>query len=408
MGLAYFYEAPETGDQEQLEKLEPLSLSVAIIDPERQRRQRMANALKGPHIGSIQQMNSYLPHGDNGDWLAQQGIDVVFLALDSDIDKAFDSIEMLSALNTITVMVYSEQPDQDILIRSMRTGAREYLRYPIELGDLEAAIARATTRMRTVTERNKAYGKLLVVLGAKGGVGATTVASNLAVGIGKETGKKVLLLDLDLPLGDAALDLGIHPQYSTIDALVNTARLDAAFLRSLLARHSSGIAVLAAPGSHAAVVTPESAVQRLMAVCRQEFDYVVVDVGSASGIVESLLFQIATKIYIVTQVGLPELRNANRLITGGLAEYASKIEIVLNRYQPNALGIDDAAIQKALTRSPEWRIPNDYAEVRKMQNTGDALVLGDTPIARVIAKLARSACNLPLEPERKKKFGFFR
>lgn len=408
MGLAYFPGAAEIVDHGQLEKLEPLSLSVAVIDPDRQRRQQLTNALKDPQIGAIQQMNSYLPPGDDGSWLAEQGIDLIFVALDSDIEKAFATIETLCAINSVTVMVYSERPEQDLLVRAMRTGAREYLRYPLDLGELESAIGRATARMRSITERNKAYGKLFVVLGAKGGVGATTVATNFAVSLGKETGKKVLLMDLHLPLGDAALDLGLQPQYSTVDALANAARLDLAFLRRLLARHSSGISVLAAPGTHSTFTPPESAVQKLMAVSRQEFDYVVADVGSGSGVVASLLFQIATKVYLVTQVGLPELRNANRLITGGLSEYASKLEVVLNRYQAGALGIDEPAIQKVLTRSADWHIPNDYAEVRKMQNSGDALVLGDTPIARVLTNLARSACNLPLEPERKKRFGLFR
>jgi len=72
------------------------------------------------------------------------------------------------------------------------------------------------------------------------------------------------------------------------------------------------------------------------------------------------------------------------------------------------MGINDASVEKALTQPPNWRVPNDYAEVRKMQNTAVPLALNDTPIARVIRDIARSAAGLSAaEPGRKKKFSLF-
>jgi pilus assembly protein CpaE len=383
-------------------------VSVAVIDPDPTRRGRVIGALKIPQVGAIRQMDSYLGSAYDGNWLTTQNIDVALVALDHDPEKAFQTIKSICSVSSVTVMVYSDRFDQQMLMRAMRSGAREFLRYPIERKELESALDQAAERARAVADKNKGYGNLLVFLGSKGGVGTTTVACNFAVSLARETGKKVLLIDLDLPLGDVALDLGIRPRYSTLDALVNAGRLDASFLGQLLVAHESGVAVLAAPGTHSTVVTPEAAVQKLLVVSRQEFDHVVVDAGATSGLIESLLLQLATSIYLVAQAGIAELRNANRLISGGLSEYTSKLQIVLNRYSADSMGIDDDAIRKALTRVPDWCVPNDYAEVRKMQNTATPFALNDTAIARLIRNMARYASGMGPEPEPKKRFGLFR
>jgi Flp pilus assembly CpaE family ATPase len=108
----------------------------------------------------------------------------------------------------------------------------------------------------------------------------------------------------------------------------------------------------------------------------------------------------------VTQVGIPELRNSNRLITKLAADGGPKLEIVINRYDPRSTEIDEAHVTKALTRAAEWKIPNNYAAVRKMQNTAISLMREDSQISRAIQKMTRSVCGQP-EPEKKKGFSFF-
>jgi hypothetical protein len=90
------------------------------------------------------------------------------------------------------------------------------------------------------------------------------------------------------------------------------------------------------------------------------------------------------------------------MITGSIPAYGSKLEIVLNRYAPKSMGIDDGAIERALTMAPKWRIPNDYFAVREMQNRAEPLALADSPIARVIRRMARETSGLPQEETRKK------
>jgi pilus assembly protein CpaE len=107
-------------------------------------------------------------------------------------------------------------------------------------------------------------------------------------------------------------------------------------------------------------------------------------------------------IYLVTQMGIAELRNANRLITGCLQPYAQKLEIVLNRHKDQMFGIEEKAIKTALTRNAQWRIPNNYRALQEMQNTAVPLALKASSIQRAIQMMARSASGLPAEQPQKK------
>ncbi len=111
-------------------------------------------------------------------------------------------------------------------------------------------------------------------------------------------------------------------------------------------------------------------------------------------------------IYLVTQVGISELRNSNRLITKLSGERCPKLEIVVNRYDPRSLEIGDAEVTKALTRQAEWKVPNNYKAVRRMQNTAVSLMEDDSPISQATREMSRSVSGLPAVPDKVKKKGF--
>jgi pilus assembly protein CpaE len=245
-----------------------------------------------------------------------------------------------------------------------------------------------------------------VFFGSKGGVGVTTLASNFAVALAQESGQSTVLIDLNLHLGDAATNIGIDAPHSVLDALQNSASLDPALLSSFVTHHSSGLAVLAAPAELPSTQATNVALGSLLAVARQQFRFVVVDAGKKIDLKQMHLFEESFTTYPVTQVGIPELRNANRLIAQFAADRCPKLEIVINRHQSRFLGLTDEHLSKALTRPVQWKIPNDYAAVRQMQSTSIPLVQHDSPIANVIRKMARSACCLPDSPEGATSLGF--
>ncbi len=225
--------------------------------------------------------------------------------------------------------------------------AREFLTQPFTSDDLEEALVRASVRRpwRTTCEED---GRTAAgFFGAKGGAGVTILASNFAIMLARECSQSVLLIDLDLPLGDAALTLGVAGQYSTVDALQNASRLDSNFLSKLLRKYSPELSVLAAPGKFTRTEVSQEAINRLVTVARQDFDYVVVDSGSRLDLIGTTLFEEAATVYLVTQVGIPELRNSNRLVSEFFTRELSKLEIVINRYEPSLLGVDEEHITKA-------------------------------------------------------------
>ncbi|MGD0682013.1 MAG: AAA family ATPase [Terracidiphilus sp.] len=371
------------------------------------RRNEAINALGECQNGPIREFVSYPPNLDDIARMLGNNFDVILVDLDSDPEYALDLVESISTRGLATVMVYSEQKDPDLLLKCMRVGAREFLTLPIDLDTMSVALGRASTLRMELRPSKKASGKLLVFLSAKGGSGATTLACNYAVSLAQESKLRTLLIDLNLPLGDAAINLGIKAQYSIVNAFQNTSRLDPHFLSGLLVQHSSGLYVLAAPSELAPTYVSADVIDKLLEVACQDFDYVVVDAGSRLDLQRKHLFDESAIVYLVTQAGIPELRNSHRLITQLSTEGSPKLEIVINRYDPRSLEIDEAHITSALTRPAQWKIPNNYAAVRRMQNTATPLTDEDSPITRAIQQMTRSVCGQPAIPEKKKMFRLF-
>jgi len=178
-------------------------------------------------------------------------------------------------------------------------------------------------------------------------------------------------------------------------------------LTSLIVRHQSGLFVLPAPSEMTGTRFEHDAVFKLLRVARQEFDYVVVDAGSRFEGQEAYMVDDSATIFLVTQIGIPELRNSNRLIRQIVTEGGPKVEIVVNRFDSNSGEIEEGQIKKALTQPINWRIPNDYAAVRRMQNLGVPLSREDSHIGRTLLQMAESISGVAPAPKQKKRFGLF-
>jgi len=382
-------------------------LSIGIIGPDEMRRTALVSALSGVPAGSsfpgcdVREFSSYPAALEDVPRLVERYYDVIVIDLDGDREYALELVEDICAKDSATVMVYSANADQELVFRCMRAGAREFLFPPFDQATIVDALNRATSVPRQGgRHQKKARGRLMVCLGAKGGSGVTTIACNLAISIGQESAQSTLLIDLGLPMGDAALNLGIVTEFSTDNAFMDVDRLDATFLSKLLAKHRSGIFVLAAPSKVPKVQASDEAIDKLIKAARLQFENVIVDVGSRLDLMGTALFKEASTIFLVTQAGISELRNSNRVITEYFNQGSPKLEIVINRYDPRSLGLTDEHITKALNRPVQWKIPDDYAAARQMQNAASPQALADTPISRLIRQMSRSICGLPAIPEK--------
>ena len=348
--------------------IETETLSVALIGPDKKRRSVMRKALADTRRANVREFDSYPPEVDYMKRLAAS-FDVIILDADSDPNVALGLMEKVNAGEMAKIMVYSEEADPKLAVRAMRAGAREYLQFPFEQGVVDEVLARiAAILQQRAVPPEKTLGKLLVFVGSKGGSGVTTVACNVAIALAQKSDQNILLIDLALPIGDAALCLGIAADYSTEDALRNIDRLDARFLQNLLVKHRSGVFVLAAPTKVPEVEVSKDAIDKLIAVARREFDHVIVDVGSRIDVAAKALFEDASTIYLVTQTGISELRNSNRLISQFFAEGSPNLEIVINRFESRFLEtVNEDVIAKALGRPVRWKIPDDQDAARALQ-----------------------------------------
>lgn len=381
-------------------------LSVALIGPEEMRRREIALAVNGPQASVVREFRVY-PGLDDVPQILDSRYSVIIIDLDSDPEHALELVENICSNSSVTVMVYSLHQDSDLLMRCMRAGAREFLTPPYSQNSIAEALVRAAVRRPATRASQKALGRLFVFAGAKGGSGVTTIAANFAVALAQESNQSTVLVDLDMPLGGAALDLGITAQFSTADALQNLNRMDSNFFSRLLVKHSSGLSVLSAPDKYSPMTVTHDAVDKLLGVARLDFDFVVADAGAISGDAYRTLVEAASTVYLVTQVSISELRNSNRIIQEFFAASATKLQVVLNRFTPRSLVIDEESIAKALTLVPSWKIPSDYPAVRQAQNNATPLVTGNSAISGVIRRMARQACGRPAEEEKKKRFGLF-
>lgn len=270
----------------------------------------------------------------------------------------------------------------EFLMAAMQAGISDYVPKPVTPEVMAGAIERVRRKLGSSNGNGNGRrqpGKLLAFFAAKGGAGSTTVATNLAIQLHRLSGKKTVLVDLDLELGEIALFLGIEPRFSFVDLARNFHRMDAGLLASFIECHDTGVHVLSAP------YNPEKAeqvsgdeIRQILTFLKQHYDYVVVDTSNSFTPRTQATFDQADEIYLVANVDLPSLRNIQRCqhlleLMGGRAR---ETRLIVNRHQPeNDITLDD--VEQALGMDVYWTLPNDYDAVIYSINTGRPVILDD-------------------------------
>lgn len=382
------------GSPQQIIRMKPVS--VVMMGPDDNRRRTLTDALTKNQANVIREFSSY-PNLNHLLKATSLNCDVVMIDIDANPETALDLVENICACNSaVTVMAYSHAAQPDLLMRCMRAGAREFLVEPITQDTLAEALIRAAARRQELDRSRKLGGQILMFLGSKGGAGVTTIASNFALALARESGQKVAIVDLNLQLGDVALTLGIKPRFSIRDALTNSHRLDSEFVSTLLETHNSGLAVLSAADEYFPVESLENGgLQKLLFILQDQFTYLVLDAGSAVTLGFHTIAEMADIVYLVTQIDIPSLRNAHRVISHlqSTRNDGCRLDVVVNRYDPRKLEISQQNIEKTLSVPVKWKMPNDYASVHRSQNTGIPLVSEVTSMSKVLHHMAKDACG---------------
>jgi pilus assembly protein CpaE len=247
-------------------------------------------------------------------------------------------------------------------------------------------------------------GQLYAFYSAKGGAGTTTVATNFAVVLHRITGKKTLIVDLDLELGEIALLLGVQPRFNFVDMVQNFHRMDAELLASYIERHESGVHLLSAPyqPEKAEVVTGDE-IRKILTFLRKHYDYVVVDTSKSFSPATLAAFEQADLAFIVTNVDLASLRNIQRglpLMKRMMGRSEDHVRLIVNRYN-SASDISLKDVEHTLGLPIFRALSNDYEGVSRSINTGKPIVLsGNSKYGADIQALARDVTGLKAKKEK--------
>jgi len=293
----------------------------------------------------------------------------------------------------VETIVISAEQSPSFLLRAMQVGVREVLPPPLEAHLLKAALQRVARKRQQAAPA--ALGEVFVVMACKGGSGASFLAANLAHVLSVRDGRTVGLLDLDLQFGDAMLMLTDQRGGSDVAEVArNIGRLDAELLRSAMVTVSPTLAVLAAPHELSQALEVKAAhVEAIVKQARQMFDFVVLDVGRSIDAVSLQALDMATKIFPVLQLSLPQLRDAKRLhgLFRSLEYPAQKVQWIVNRYHKVG-DITLEALEHGLGVRGITTIPNHFSAVNASVNQGVpiAKLSRKSPVTRALHELAKA------------------
>ena len=284
--------------------------------------------------------------------------------------------QLRQAFPLSAIFVVSSDTRPEHIVEMMKAGAAQFLVPPINPKALTNAIDEVRIRL-TASGKKSAKGEVYSFISSKGGLGTTVISVNTAVALARSKKGTVALCDMSLQSGDASVLLDLVAATTITDLSRNIHRLDVSLLRDAMSRHRSGLAFLPAPGDpeDSEEVTSEQ-IARILELSRQLFDVVLIDCTSMRVDDRTLeIFNLSDKIFVVTDLSVPAVRNAARLckLIGKLGIVPEKIEVVVNRYlKGGALSIEE--VEKTLKKTIYWLCPNDFVDIVSSINHGEPLV----------------------------------
>lgn len=329
--------------------------------------------------------------------------DAVVISLEEPVARPLKSIEALAiAAPEVPVVVVSSLVEKDYLRRAMVAGARDFVGHPLTQDELTRTITTVVEvdrKRRSLSQdvlENGQRGELLTIFSGKGGVGKTTLATNLAVAMSIEAKQKqrVAIVDFDVLLGDVAIMLDVTPERTVADLVPLIEKLDPELLRSFLHVHSSGVKVLCAPTrvEDSEALNPDR-IRRILDVLARTFDYVVVDLPRTFDDRVVTALDMASTILLVANYDVPTLKSTKvALDTLRSWRYSEdKLKLVVN-HANRTNGFAPGEAEGALDYPVYWKVPSDFA-VAATSNHGKPFVQGQ-PTSKIAQNVAGLAANL--------------
>jgi pilus assembly protein CpaE len=330
--------------------------------------------------------------------LANGGAELIVAVLPHDSLRSVQALDILSEIprdESTRVIAIGPAADPKLVIRALRGVVDDY----VDINDLENELAGALASWKLKRQSAKPEGKLVAVLAPSGGSGSSTLAVNVATVLAGQHGSAALI-DMKLEAGDLASLLDLKPTYTLADISQNIDRLDRVFFERALVRHDSGVHLLAPPRLLADVIGVSSeGVRQAVAMARELFPYVVVDVDHSYRDEQLQVLRPADMILLVIRLDFSALRNARRTLDhlGSLGIAMDRVRLVVNRVgQPKE--VPPAKAEEALGLKIFHAIPDDPKSVNRANNNGIPVVL-DAPTAKVSKSVMKLAEGINGQPD---------
>lgn len=349
----------------------PITIGLDIIPPPR--------PLDAKHV---ERLRYYDPH-------------IVLLDMSGDPDQDIRTAGTIASGVPGTALIgLGPELDASRLLEAMRAGVAEYVPGPVGPETIHDALERVMRKRGWGgSTKGRRSGKHLAFFSPKGGSGSTTVATNVGIELHRVTGQRVLLVDLDLELGEIASQLGVRPRFSFIDLVRNIHRMDGDLLSSYIESHKSGVQVLSAPFEpelEEAVGAEE--ITRALGLLRSHYDYVLTDTSRSLAAPARAALHAADQIFVVTNMDVPSLRNLKRclpVLNQLTAGDPDRLRLVVNRFNTKSL-VNLKDIEETLGIDVYWTLTSDFETVITSISAGQPLVLqGHSRYARELNALAR-------------------
>lgn len=293
---------------------------------------------------------------------------IIFIDI-STINK--NTTELIDAIKLLTskIVITSTNYSTDTIIKAMRMGAKEFLPKPV----LKEELKRALAILLQQAEDYDSISKIITVYSNKGGIGKTTVATNLAYELARTTQDKVALVDLNLQLGDVSTFLNLNSNFDVTYVINNLIeKREDSLLNAFEKYNDTNLYVLADPSyiEQAEALTPQK-IEVLLKVLKKIFPYIIIDMSSNIDENSLKILDKSDWILFTSIVNIPAIRNAQRCLNLFTSRHypKDKVKIVLNRYMENEeIKIED--IETALSEKIYWKIPNNYFSIMEAINKG--------------------------------------
>lgn len=290
------------------------------------------------------------------------------------------------------VLALSDNPTVDLIIRIMRAGAKEFVPIPILKNEFFDSLNKIISQFEEQKKNNKC--KIISVFSNKGGIGKTSLATNLALELSKITKESVALIDMNFQMGDITTFLDLKPSFNISYMLENIDKINETFLLSTLEKYkNSSLYILADPPyfKQADNIQPKQ-ITKLFNTLKETFSYIIVDAEASFDGKNIAALDNSDLILLVTVANIPALRNTQRCLElfEKLGYDKNKTQIVVNRYMKND-EIKEDDVEKVLSKSVYWKIPNNYFALMTAINKGVPVssINANTNIAQSYRDLAQ-------------------